>query len=163
MVVSLSAKVLVKKIIFRKNFFIFCFHLCSKEKKVLYGFFICFRRDFRVRTLKYCTLGLKKVLYGFFICYQGTFWSTKNEKKTKFKKEKIIKNNYFRPSFFLGCSTCREPDRKCRHDIFVFQNFRSIRMTKIWEITLVSWMLCDVHLYRIWQTMRHYSRLRHEC
>ena len=86
--ISLSAKVLVKKIIFRKNFFIFRFHLCSKEKKVLYGFFIWYQGDFNVWLLKYCMLGLKKVLFGFFIWYQGTFWETKNEKSGKFKKRK---------------------------------------------------------------------------
>ncbi len=37
--IFLSAKKLVKKIVFRKNFLIFHFDLCSRLKKVLYGFF----------------------------------------------------------------------------------------------------------------------------
>ncbi len=55
--IFVSAKLIVKKIVFRKKLFIFAFGLCSRLKKVLYGFFNCFLREINVRVLKYCILG----------------------------------------------------------------------------------------------------------
>ncbi len=78
--------------------------MCSRLKKVLYGFFIWFLRDFNIRLLKYCILGLKKVLYGFFYCFQGNFWSTKNENMAKLKKKRNNKKLLFLTTFF--CVHC---------------------------------------------------------
>jgi len=45
------------------------------------------------------------VLYGFYICNQGSWWSTKNGKKTKYKKK--IKNNNFGSFFFCWVQELR--------------------------------------------------------
>ncbi len=50
-------KIYVKKIVLRKKFFIFVFGLCSRLKKVIYGFFNSFLGEFNVRVLKYCIQG----------------------------------------------------------------------------------------------------------
>ncbi len=51
--------------------------------------------------LKYCILGLKKVLFGFFDCFQGTFWSTKYEKKLKLKNKRNNKKLLFLTTFIF--------------------------------------------------------------
>ncbi len=63
--------------------------------------------------LKYCILGLKKVLFGFFDCFQGTFWSTKYEKKLKLKNKRNNKKLLFFATFFLVIDLATELGRMC--------------------------------------------------